>query len=422
MKPKIKQFLISLFILILFFSMSKSFSGESNESIAINEENLNQIRSSGFWNLSPILIDNNWTAVNATHDWCTGKGTENDPYIIENVTIDAQESGSCIEIQNTNEYFIIQNCSFYNSISALDAAGIKLNNVANGKLISNYCYSNYHGISLLDSDNNTVSGNTASNNNYQGIYTSNSYNNTVSGNTASNNGENGIYLYNGDDNTVSENYATYNGENGIYLSHNGNNTVSGNTVSYNGDGISLYDAEENTIFDNDASYNYDDGISLYWCDENTIFDNNASYNIWDGICLSLSDENTISGNNISNNNGYGICLDDSSINTIFLNNFTNNYINAWDDKISNRWDNGSIGNYWDDYQGVDANNDGIGDTPYLIIGPGRNYDNFPIWDDGEGGGEQPLIPYGNYFLLFTIVAILSLIIVEKKRKNVIFND
>jgi len=48
------------------------------------------------------------------------------------------------------------------------------------------------------------------------------------------------------------------------------------------------------------------------------------------------------------------------------------------------WDNGSIGNYWDDYQGVDANHDGIGDTPYLISGSPGSQDNFPIWTDFDG--------------------------------------
>ena len=40
------------------------------------------------------------------------------------------------------------------------------------------------------------------------------------------------------------------------------------------------------------------------------------------------------------------------------------------------WDNGPIGNYWSGYGGNDANNDSIGDTPYIISA--NNRDNYPL--------------------------------------------
>ena len=117
MKSKIRIVLFTSVILFLFPSMLMAFRNEAINPVENNKEKPKQIEESGSWNLTgtPISIDNNWTAVKDAYDWCTGEGTESEPYIIENATIDAQESGSCIEIQNSNEYFIIQNCSFYNS-------------------------------------------------------------------------------------------------------------------------------------------------------------------------------------------------------------------------------------------------------------------------------------------------------------------
>ena len=65
-------------------------------------------------------------------------------------------------------------------------------------------------------------------------------------------------------------------------------------------------------------------------------------------------------------------IDETLNNTFFHNNFIDNPIQAaiqtdersWDN--ANTWDDGypSGGNYWSDYEGVDADGDGIGDTPY----------------------------------------------------------
>ena len=56
-------------------------------------------------------------------------------------------------------------------------------------------------------------------------------------------------------------------------------------------------------------------------------------------------------------------------------------ISAMDNGTLNYWDNGEIGNYWDDYDGVDADNDGIGDTPFNITGSAGSIDNYPIWEE-----------------------------------------
>ena len=124
-----------------------------------------------------------------------------------------------------------------------------------------------------------------------------------------------------------------------------------------------------------------------------------------GYCYS----NAIIENNIVGNGKVGIDLNNlTSNNTIFFNTFIGNALNAQDNGILNQWDNGILGNYWDNYAGIDANNDGIGDTPYLIDGTTGSMDNYPklhinpfigILDPNDGEIFREVSP--NYNIVIT---------------------
>ena len=417
-----------------------------------------------------IHIDNNWTAAKAA-GICTGEGIYSDPYIIEDLIIDGGGSANCILIANSDVYFKIENCTVYNSTSFYvgnffySYAGIKLSHVSNSYIIDNDCLDNYFGIYLgFHSDNNTISGNIASNNDNGGIYLQQSNNNTLSGNTASNNTYYGIQIYYCNNNILSGNTANNNKWSGISLETCNNTTLSGNLMNFCGIILSgslvemaSHNIDKTNLVNNKSIYYYKNefgldssnftnagqiilvncnnskisglnisdgsGIYLYYCVNNTISGNTASNNNWNGIDLYCSNNNTISGNHLTYNTQYGIKLANNANNTIaYRNCFIQNGINAIDDGYNNQWDNGAIGNYWDDYGHVDANNDGIGDTPYIISGTAGSQDNFPLM-------ECPLPVPGDVIPLELIIIIsvisggavigvATLLLVRRKRKRI----
>ena len=103
-------------------------------------------RPSGGYTPSFVHVDgsipDNWSDTATENEWCTGSGTREEPYIIENCTIDASSSPieSGIFINNSkNVYFIIRNCSLSNAGSDNQDGGIKLENTNNGTIYNNTC-------------------------------------------------------------------------------------------------------------------------------------------------------------------------------------------------------------------------------------------------------------------------------------------
>ena len=283
-------------------------------------------------------------------------------------------------------------CSNGNTLTGNTASnnneGIWLHESSDNTLSGNSANSNSYwaGISLYDSSNNNkLTSNTANSNFRVGIYLQNSSNNNeLTGNTANSNSWFGISLGSSSGNTLTSNTAS-NSDAGIKLYKSSNNELTDNTASNNNRGIELCKSSNNELMGNTASNNKQ-GIHLEDSSDNTLTSNTAdSNNPYDGIYLYDSSDNTLTSNTVSNND-YGIYLDGSSNNKIYINNFISNTNNVHPDG-ANDWNSPSkitytykrrtyrnyLGNYWDDYIDVDANNNGIWDNPYSINSDSDNY-------------------------------------------------
>jgi parallel beta-helix repeat protein len=132
----------------------------------------------------------------------------------------------------------------------------------------------------------------------------------------------------------------------------------------------------------------DFNIGVYiWTTGNTVKGNTImGSNV--GVFLAES-PNTIVGNYIEDN-GEGVflgpLLDTHPVayNVLYHNSFVNNTRQVYDCECNdthtiqhmNIWDNGTSGNYWNDYNGIDADKDGIGDTPHPVTSDDK--DNYPL--------------------------------------------
>lgn len=317
----------------------------------------------------PISIehDGDITAANGVAN-PDAAGTEEDPYIIENWSIDASSTHG-IEITYTTKHFIIRNCEIKNGQNTeedLYNNGIYIHTLQSGYcIVENNQLTKDNGGVVFEKASNCISRNNVFNDNGGNMRISDCKDIIIENNQAEDGGD-GFYLDNVSDSTLTGNVVdgTYKPAYALYRSSSC--VIDGNTANDSEGGVYLYHSYDNTIKNND--------IKECW-----------SYG--------FATQDAPEGGQPSNNN--------QIYNNYFINNGIDKGVTQAYDKYTNYWSVGNFGNYWSDWQPPehpDSNGDGVVDEDRPISG-GFNEDNKPLVlpegyfgdeyeDDSENGDNQ----------------------------------
>jgi parallel beta-helix repeat protein len=247
----------------------------------------------------------------ASRNW-NGTGTPSDPYVLENLTIDAGGSPNCIYFADTTLSFVIK----WANLTGASGAAIEFYNVINGRVEGSSIHDNVDGISLVASFDNSIDGVNSSGNGRYGLSMDHSGGNFISSSTFGGN-QVGIRMWSSSENELTSVNCTGSIENGMYLSASSYNTLDQVNCSWNG---------QSGIYMTSSRWNEMTGSIL----------SNNTIGIWMDYS---SDNNTIEASTVHDNSYVGANLTHSNGNIIRANTFVGepyatNITNSWDDTFT----------------------------------------------------------------------------------------
>jgi len=270
----------------------------------------------------------------------SGDGSQGNPYIIENLEIDASIDNG-IFIDGTDKYLIIRNCTVENGATS------------------------YHGIWLMNTQYITIE-NTTIQGNKDGILIDNSQEIVAINNTITSNNENGISMKgtSSHDNVIENNTLFDNFENGVYLEECSYNTITNNRIYENDlngvyiNGASLQ-SSYNIIGNNTIHHNNNQGVFIGRGVHTTITNNSIYENIRNGIYSESSSSYLYISFNTITNHDNAIRLESTNFAHVYNNTLTHfhdnfgagvNALNSHDSNIENN----TISNtdYWSDLYAI----------------------------------------------------------------------
>jgi parallel beta-helix repeat protein len=353
---------------------------------------------------------NSWSP----HDTCIfGNGVSN--VLIENDTV--------ANVSNGIIFYSMQNSSMSRDFAEeCGVMGLHLDSSSNCKMTCNTVTNSFQGIVLEKSFANSIRGNSLINNNVSmQVYAS--YENLVEGNSLTKSNVSVILADNSGINVFKNNSMANNVYNLIVFGSSiqaflqnidTSNIVDNKTVHYitsshnlllnpsscpNAGYLALVNCTGMTVDGINLS-NDKDGMLIAQSTNSslvnvTLANSRTSITltafapqplILGGLTFFKSNNNLMINSRIVNNS-VGVCLYQSSGNVFYDNSFVNvskPVISNFQGPASppsgscsiNKWDNGLEGNYWSNYGGVDSDQDGIGDSPYII--DANNTDRDPL--------------------------------------------
>ena len=172
---------------------------------------------------------------------------------------------------------------------------------------------------------------------------------------------------------------------GIYFIDMVSSEIDSVTTLRNRFGFYIHASEKITVKNSDVEFNIY-GLHLQSSNDCVLQNNLLARQTYNspggyGLYLYASSRNRVTDNTIDSNINWGIWFSDAKENVIFHNNVVGNNPPVSDNtEASNTWYDPQTkeGNWWADYKGKDSDNDGIGDSPYPIQGPGGMVDPYPF--------------------------------------------